>query len=137
MKLLTLTAGLVFAAQAANAQTTQIECSFTEPFYSIEVDLKKREVTMIEPDWESDGTKTVTKVIGQNIAVKVLKADPFLPKFQILDGDKSVILDLTMNMAGSDGMSNRTYPLEAKHGRMIGGCSTNLIKHVEASEGEG
>jgi hypothetical protein len=118
---------------AAASETNFIYCGFTEPFFSLTVDLEKKTVTRVEPDWEDAG-ETVSTVIAEGVKLESNFSDPLLPKYVVKDSTGSVILDLTLNMKGSDHMSDIIFPLEAKHMDMWGGCETDQISSYNPYE---
>ncbi len=131
MKALTLTA-LLLTGSFAQAQTTKtIECSFTEPFFALTVDLEKKTVTRVEPDWENDAGKTKSTVIARGIRVKTNMKDVFRPEYKILAADGSVVAEMTFDNEGSNGMSDTVFPYSMKYDGMLGGCSSDRVKSVE------
>lgn len=127
-------ASLTANAKSRNAATSLLECGFTEPFFTLMIDLKKKEISKIEPDWSNPSGGTITTVVATNINVVSDLSDPFLPKYKVLNGNGSQFAEIVMNMAGSDGMSDIVYPYEIKHDGMFGGCSSDKIKRLNDNQ---
>lgn len=122
---------LVPGLASANTQqvaTKYIDCSFTEPFFNLVVDLEKKTLTRIEPDWDNGAGETVSKIVATGINLKVDFTDPLYPRYVVLSSNGTALLNLTLNMQGSDGMSDLIFPLDAQYGELWGGCETDLIK---------
>ncbi len=122
------------SAEAAAPKTTSINCVFTEPFFSLDFDLKKREVSLTEPDWKHDAGKTVTKVIAKGIRVRTDMSDPFVPSYTVLTSTGKVFAVLTLDVQGSDGMSDVISPFSIKYAKMFGGCSSNRISPIDPNK---
>ena len=115
---------------ASFAHTKTIECSFTEPFFSIEVDLVKGNVFKTEPDWNSEDGGSLRTLVATEVKLVSTSTDPLLPSFNLVGKDGSLVLDMTLNFQGSDGMSDHMYPLDAMYGHMWGGCETDQLKAI-------
>lgn len=124
------------SADAPKAPTKKIYCGFTEPFFSLEADLEKRTLTLTEPDWDNGGGEIITKIVATGISLKPDFSDPLYPRYVVLNSNGAVLLKLTLNMRGSDGMSNVIFPFEAEYGEHWGGCETEHIKSFDPSENE-
>ena len=140
MKALILTASLVavLQAQAAEQKTTSFHCAFTEPFFSLDIDLEKKTITKISPvisDHAQDG-EMKTELVAKNISVRRYHSDPFKPAFQVLARGR-VLAKIVFDAKGTDHMSRFVYPysivFEGKH---PGGCESNLVKRFDPGEGE-
>lgn len=120
---------LALAPTLASAQPTKtISCSFTEPFFTLDVDLEKKTVTRTEPNWDSQDLGTKVTVIAEGISLAHDFSDPLAPTFAIVSAGGSAILDLSLDMQGSDGMSDVIFPFSARHGGMWGGCESDKLK---------
>lgn len=138
MKITTLLMSVLISASALASTTTKIDCTFTEPFLSVEIDLQKKTAVRVEPDWENDVNKMKRTVISKNIQVVIDSSDLFLPKYKVNDSKGKLIMELSMNMNGSDGMSDITYPFSAvMGGDFWGGCVSNKIDWVNPHESLG
>lgn len=123
-------------AQAAQSGPTKsMICGFTEPFFTLDIDLAKKKVTMIEPDWENDATQERSKVVAEGIQIESDLSDPFLPKHTIKNKEGQVIAELKMDFQGSDGMSPIIYPFTINYTDqnfkdyvLWGGCETEHAK---------
>ncbi|MES3038960.1 MAG: hypothetical protein V4736_13720 [Bdellovibrionota bacterium] len=125
--LLIALASVSFKAQAY--EISKISCMFTEPFFSVSYDAKSKTMILLSAE---EPNKRVTKNVGMNqkngkIYINHLGKD---------------IMEITTNFNGSDGMSDRIYPMEAKMlspnanqyaSNLIGGCET---KYLKAQEGQ-
>ena len=128
-------------AFSVNALATEkISCTFTEPFFDMNIDLQSKKVTEVHPDWDNmkdnEPIKYVTKTIAENAVIETDFSDAFLPKYRVLTVDGQLLAELTLNMKGSDGMSDITFPLEVKYGQHWGGCKTNLLESVNPYENQ-
>lgn len=130
MKNAILASLLLLSGIAQAAQTTKLECGFTEPFFNLDIDLVKKEITKTSPNWEQGGEGTVSEIIATNIRLQSDLRDPLAPKYQIVGSNGAIIAHLQLDMAGSDGMSDIVYPFNIQFDGMHGGCSSNLIKTV-------
>ena len=122
------------AVQPENQKTNAIHCTFTEPFFSLHFDLKKREVLIDEPNLNNGGRTSVTRVIAKGIRVRTHMSDPFLPKYSVLTSSGKLLASLTLDVQGSDGMSDIISPFSIKYENWYGGCSSNQIKEINPNE---
>lgn len=121
MKTLLTTTALLLAASVSQADI--IKCSFTEPFIN----------TVYST------TQSTLTISGFDIQKQVIKNVSFQIKgpgsFDLIDNKGKVLQKLTLNFAGSDGMSDNVYPYEVQDFSMhsyanggYGGCSSNFLK---------
>ena len=110
-------------ATGATAKADIIECGFTEPFYTITYTTGTRVLTIKN---DSENTSQVINKVGFLIRGA--------GQFELVKGGQ-VIMTLDLNNQGSDGMSDYTYPYEAKVLAManganngIGGCESIVLK---------
>jgi uncharacterized membrane protein len=110
---------------SVTAQADIINCSFTEPFFSLQYSTTTNELARTEYDFDKD--KMVTKTT-KNVSFQIKGP----AKFQLLAVDKTPIMNLELNFKGSDGMSDRVYPYDAElltdGNSMWGGCDSNFLK---------
>ena len=120
----------------AAAETKVITCTFTEPFYDITIDLVNKTVIKRTPDFSTDNGGYIEKLLAKNFKIRSTSTDPFLPAFEVLKRNRTVLLTLTMNFKGSNGMGPTVYPMEGQFtgDANTGGCWTDLIAGVEAAE---
>ena len=134
MKTLLASLVLIFAV---NASADVINCSFTEPFYNIEINTEAKTLSKIEPDFESEEGGIITTVLSKNIEIKKLESTIVssaveIPRYQVIvDGVEGMILDL--DYKGSDGMSDFVYPYSTKHGENFGGCQSDKVKRLNSN----
>lgn len=117
-------------ATSATAQADIINCSFTEPFFSLQYSTNTSELARSEYDYDTDKMVT-TKT--KNVSFQIKGPG----KFELLAANKTVLMKLDLNNNGSDGMSDRTYPYDAEllteGNSMWGGCESNFLKATEDS----
>ena len=113
--------------------TSKLNCGFTEPFFSLEIDLAKALITRTEYDWDDKDPNSdyITTTVAENIKVEVDNSDPFLPKYALKTQDGEVFANILMNMAGSDGMSDIIYPFDIRYSDYWGGCTSDLISSFD------
>lgn len=127
---------------SASASAEVVHCSFTEPFFNLEIDTARKTLKKTEPDWNNDAGQTVTTILSRTVAVKRLApkvVSPLveIPRYQILSGGKPVMV-LELSYQGSDGMSDFVFPYATKYDGHFGGCySDKLPRHVFHYEEEG
>jgi uncharacterized membrane protein len=108
------------------AQADVIDCSFTEPFISTRYSMAQQTLTVVD---EVLRTKRVMK----NVSFQIKSAGEFV----LVDKNKKIVMTLSLNMRGSDGMSDVIYPFDAKWSNsnlsypLYGGCSSNSLHAVE------
>ncbi len=111
MKALAFIAASLFIT---SAQADIIKCSFTEPFINFEYSM----------------TQSAMKVNDANYGEYTIKNVSFQIKgpgqFQLFDKNNNVIVNLTLDNEGSDGMSDYTYPYTAQWDGLWGGCTSNF-----------
>ena len=118
-----------------SAQAEVISCHFTEPFYTIKIDTLKRTVVRIEPNWDKDGSETVTTVISKNAQVRFagvqkISDTAHMPIYKVISNGQ-VIMKLELSYQGSDGMSDITYPYNVNGGTYnYGGCESETLKAI-------
>jgi uncharacterized membrane protein len=130
MKVIYWVLSFVFAsAPFFFAQADVIDCSFTEPFISTSYSMAQQTLTI------RDDVMEKTYVI-KNVSFQIKSAG----KFELVGKDKKVIMILTLNGKGSDGMSDAVYPYDVNWKNtastnypsgLWGGCSSNSLHAVE------
>ena len=130
---------LLIATSANATKTQELECFFTEPFLTLTIDLEGKSVTQTEPDWDNDASQTKTTTIATGIKITVDSSDPFLPKYTVKKASGEMIVELVLNMKGSDAMSEITYPFDAKYAlpdydNLWGGCTSDKIAWINPYE---
>lgn len=117
---------LVLTLSAATASADIIKCVFTEPFVNTTYSMAQQTLTIKMMDEKSQ--------VLRNVSFQIRAPG----KFEIVDKAGKVIQQLTLNFAGSDGMSDNIYPYSVVHLPMksganngVGGCSSNYLKPVQ------
>ena len=121
MKALLASLTLLFAV---TAHADYVKCTFTEPFYSLEIDTEGKTLTLTDYDLG-------TTVLSTNVEIKKLKSKVLsnvleVPSYQVLADGKEVLV-LVLDYQGSDGMSDYAYPYSTKHGNNYGGCNSSQV----------
>ena len=126
-----LAAGILASASPALAAVElgpkKLECAFTEPFFSLTLDLDKGELTKTAIDWEDPGNKTITTVVGSDLKISVAPYEKTI-RVQAKTKAGKTLLTSTLKYAGSDGMSDATMPYDAEYSevayahKLYGGC---------------
>lgn len=117
-----------------------LSCQFTEPFFSITYDSATGEVVYTGVENYDEATSQFVPVIlaTSGSLMPVLPAgetvDSFYSiqgsQFELLANDGSLIMKLTLDMNGTDGMSDTIYPFSAEYNGFFGGCDTQLYPAV-------
>ncbi len=125
--------GFTMQAQASNFAEVY-SCSFTEPFVSFDYDSSKGTLATLTPDDYvelPDGTSKATPKTTEDVSLRVTATG----KFELVDNAGVVLYELELTNAGSDGMSDTTYPfdIKAKSSTLmpfdyLGGCSSTSLK---------
>jgi uncharacterized membrane protein len=102
-----------------------IKCSFTEPFVNSQYSMTESSLTY--KGIEGKATKI------KNVSFQIKSAGVF----ELVAKDGTVLQTLTLNHAGSDGMSDLIYPYDAKDNTLntnlgYGGCESNYMKRTGA-----
>lgn len=125
MKTTLLIAALLFSQISMASEKTQtVKCFFTEPFFTIEIDLEKKLAVMTRPLF--DGTET--NELWKGVKLVPRSQDPLYPVFTVIDYHMAPVMVLKMNFEGSNGMSDTVYPIEGNFNGHVGGCETDRIK---------
>ena len=103
------------------SQADIIRCNFTEPFVTSVYSMTQS--TLFYES--SEGKKQTIK----NVSFQIKSAGVF----ELVAKDGTILQKLILNHQGSDGMSDRLYPYDAKDSSSItqhgyGGCSSNYLK---------
>jgi hypothetical protein len=125
---------LSLAVVSLNTFATAIDCGFTEPFYSIEIDVEKKTFKQVEIDWSYQGegefpfittdfSKDVNLVSSSKNGLATIEAYSVHTKKKVFSA--------VLNFQGSDGMSDLDFAWDARHGKNWGGCSTSSLKAID------
>lgn len=131
-------------------------CTFTEPFINITFEPETGKVAYSGWDTITETPQNNSGVILEETNERVLTADGklvpvvaagesvdqfyaiFGSKFELQNENGNVLMSLTLDMQGSDGMSDNQYPFSAVYGGNFGGCETQrypAVNSVEIFEG--
>ncbi len=116
-------------------------CTFTEPFIDISFEAETGLITYVSVDSYDEVNKTFTpKELAKNgklipVTGPDESAADFYPvegsQFELKDDNDDLILSLTLDFQGSDGMSDTIYPFTAKYLSIYGGCETQKYPAVD------
>lgn len=122
------------------AGTDTLYCSFTEPFFSVTYEAKTGLISYTGVEDYDPVTDTFPSVtLSSNGYLKPIFSadadDDFYSiqgsQFELVDGDtNTVLMTLTLDMQGQDGMSDQIYPFSAVYKSYIGGCYTDKYPAV-------
>jgi uncharacterized membrane protein len=119
MKIAMLCLGLLIS-MAATAQAETFTCRFTEPFFTLTYSTETQELARLDVNEKVESVKS-------NVQFEVVGSSKFVLKSQ----NGKELARLVLNNNGSDGMSDRIYPLEIKlmdESEIVGGCETSKLK---------
>jgi hypothetical protein len=120
--MLRISAAVAFVMSMNYCHAGVLSCTFSEPFLTLRFDSNTHEV--VRASASSDGDrKPVTKVISRNARVERTIGEGEFETFELIDG-KTIILTLTLDGHGTDGMSDRRFPFRASYGGQEGACDT-------------
>lgn len=110
------------------AKSDVLNCYFTEPFFRIEYSMAKQSLTIFIV---GEDKPRIENTISFQIKGSGL--------FEIVNKESKVLLEITLDNEGSDGMSDFIYPFSAKyfgsHGEtasiLYGACESNYLKRIE------
>jgi uncharacterized membrane protein len=115
----------------------KLYCVFTEPFFNITFDPSDQSVTYLGVEnYDEASDSFIPEIIAQNgQLIKVSTGSEWgdYPQygstFELRGDQGEVILRLTFDLQGSDGMSDSSYPFSATYGDeqwiLFGGCYTD------------
>lgn len=123
-------------------QKDVLRCTFTEPFFSVTFDSNTGLVTYV-------GVENYDEVTGEFIPQTLTtngRLTPVVPagetseyfysifgsEFELKDENDKVLMSLTLDMNGTDGMSDSTYPFSAVYDGFHGGCETQKYPSVNS-----
>lgn len=129
-----------------------LNCTFTEPFFSVTFEPETGKVTYSGIDEEAAQDDITLEVLAEKTLTTDGKLVPvvaagesvdqfyaiFGSKFELQDENGNVLMSLTLDMQGSDGMSDNQYPFSAEYDGHFGGCETQrypAVNSVEIFEG--
>ncbi len=136
-----LTSTLFLTLSSFASINPKLTCSFTEPFYDLELDLDSGKLIRVEYDWNDSDPNSdyIRTVLNKNSIVTINSSGKTL-SISVKDIKTSEsILDSKLDYKGSDGMSNALFPLSVKHfdkqrGTQYGGCELDKILAYDSSE---
>jgi len=137
-KLLVLGALAVSTSAFAN-ENRVLNCTFTEPFYDITLDLDTGKLSQIDIDWENteDGIEYITTVLDENSSIVTTPITNGIAIKARSSVDNKVLVDAKLTYNGSNGMSDHLYPFEVIHmnaerGPQYGGCTLGALEPYDA-----
>jgi hypothetical protein len=100
---------IVFIAMSSlNAEAKNYKCSFTEPFFDMEISTIDKTIS-IKDAVEPSNSKTI-QIVEQQLEAYTFK----------INND----IEISFKEEGSDGMSPLNFPYQIKYGSLFGGCSS-------------
>lgn len=135
--LLTALTASSFARASVTDPHESLYCTFTEPFISITWTGSTQTLTMTSPeDWNEATGQFEPKDLGRGEFVRVGDPYAFPPSYELRNDQGTPILKLSLNSQGSDGMSDRTYPISAEYLGLAlhGGCFTDSAQPWDPNE---
>ncbi len=126
---------LISGISQASPRTTYLECDFTEPFITLNIDLVKKRVTATSFNYENPANPSQpgTIVIAERIQVSGIGSNPYFKNAKI-SGPAGLIATISYSGEASNGMSDGIYPYDitwTKLGLNTGACTSNLLKTKE------
>jgi hypothetical protein len=110
-------------------QADVIKCTFTEPFVSSTYNMSTKSLTYVAA-FGADGKENETTVL-EGVSFQIKDAG----HFELISSYGDVLQVISLNHAGSDGMSDMVYPYEVKDSSSmfkasagIGACTSNYLK---------
>jgi hypothetical protein len=144
--LLVCTGFVSFSAFAVDLGPKKLVCSFTEPFFELELDVNKAELTKTEYNWEREendqnAPEFITTVVAKNL---MISTKPIGTTYQLQAKTKNgkPLLSATLNYQGNDGMSDVLTPFDGlyqdpeRKSKLYGACTTETggaHKYLEES----
>ena len=107
-----------------------LSCTFTEPFFTIQYDSETRDVRRLSPDDTGPHAHEFkTEIVARDATIVADKDWGEAPTARLMSGSE-ILMRLTFSGRGTDGMSDRLYPIEGvwgaePRGNNVGGCSTD------------
>lgn len=123
---------LITAFLSLSAQADVVSCSFTEPFFSLEINTETGTMTKTEPNFEEGGEGVITTEISDQIKIKKLNSKKVsqlveVPRYLVTSG-KQKIMVLELDYQGSNGMSDHAFPYSTRYEGNYGGCESDIVK---------
>lgn len=128
---------LFSVTQISFARVGNLTCSFTEPFFTLQYTESTGTLVIEEPNWDTVGPPTVTRVLETNLELTV---EPNYGKNVRLTlakpQSKKVLLEGYLDFKGSDSMSDFQYPISVvfhskDYGTQQGGCTTEALDAID------
>lgn len=136
-----LTSTLFLALSGYANINPKLTCTFTEPFYHLEVDLESGKIVKVEYDWnDSDPNSDYIRTVLKKNSIVTINSSGKSLSISVKDiGTSENVLDSKLDYKGSDGMSNVLFPLSVKHydkerGTQYGGCELDKVLAYDPSE---
>ena len=99
-----------------------LNCSFTEPFFTLRFDSSTHEVVRVSAA-DAGNREPARTVISRTARLERTIGEGEFEGFELTDGH-AIILTLRLDGRGADGMSERRFPFRANYGRQEGACDT-------------
>jgi hypothetical protein len=110
---------IALASLSVGAET--FNCVFTEPFISFTYSTANRNLILKDYDFK---VKTI-----RNVNLEVTGPNAFA-----LKKNGVVLAKLSLDYAGSDGMSDFVYPYSVEYEGLVGGCESSVLKRSEGTQ---
>lgn len=128
----------VVGARADSNANRTLSCTFTEPFYDVDLDLDTGRLTRTEYDWEDidPNSDYVTRLLDEHAQVILTSTGSGVQIVAKKANSSRLYLDGKLNFKGSNGMSEHDYPVSIVHHweggrREEGGCTLGTLKAFE------
>jgi len=112
-----------------------MNCEFTEPFFSLELNLDTGKLLKTEYDWQDldPNSDYLTTVIQEAATTKVKPSDKTMQVTVLNPKSNMLVLGATLNFKGTDSMSEVDYPLDVVYiepngTKQFGGCELGALK---------
>lgn len=123
---------LSFSAHAS----LNLECSFTEPFFDVRVDMGNKKIVMVAPDWNdlSDGPlRYIETDLSDETELKRSLRNGHLTIEGVNKTSGETTFSAVLDFMGSDGMSDYEFAFDARFQGNWGGCTTPSLRRVDPS----
>ena len=105
------------------SQAGVLQCTFTEPFFTVVYDSATGKVTRISPQ-DSDRRKSPRHQVIATKAKLERDASADDSTAFVLRSDGAIVLSLHLDGQGNDGMSENFFPFRANYKHQEGACDT-------------
>ncbi len=123
-----------FVTLSFNTFATTLDCGFTEPFFSLEIDVENKTFKQIEIDWSYTGEGEfpyITTDLSKEVNLVSTSKNGLATIEAFNATTKKKVFSAVLNFSGSDGMSDFEYAWDARFDGHWGGCSTPSLKQVD------